>query len=89
MKLAKEKAIPFIKQKLGGVKHRIKDFLQDKWNRLKEKLGSKKPGKEGPKGGAKETPDTAAKKAAELPAGSYKPKQLLKLTMRLIRLCQR
>jgi len=68
VKLAKEKAIPFIKQKLGGVKHRIKDFLQDKWNRLKEKLGIKKPGKEGPKGGAKETPDTAAKKAAELPA---------------------
>jgi hypothetical protein len=67
VKLAKEKAIPFIKQKLGGVKHRIKDFLQDKWNRLKEKLGIKKPGKEGPKGGAKETPDTAAKKAAELP----------------------
>jgi hypothetical protein len=52
---------------LGGVKHRIKDFLQDKWNRLKEKLGIKKPGKEEPKGGAKETPDTAAKKAAELP----------------------
>jgi hypothetical protein len=43
VKLAKEKAIPFIKQKLGGVKHRIKNFLQDKWNKLKEKLGIKKP----------------------------------------------
>jgi len=43
VKLAKEKAIPFIKQKLGGVKQRIKNFLQDKWNRLKEKLGIKNP----------------------------------------------
>ena len=78
VKLAKEKAIPFIKQKLGGVKHRIKDFLQDKWNRLKEKLGIKKPGKEGPKGGAKETPDTAAKKAAELPAAIVQAKAITK-----------
>ena len=78
VKLAKEKAIPFIKQKLGGVKHRIKDFLQDKWNRLKEKLGIKKPGKEGPKGGAKETPDTAAKKAAELPAAIAQAKAITK-----------
>jgi F0F1-type ATP synthase membrane subunit b/b' len=76
VKLAKEKAIPFIKQKVGGVKHRIKNFLQDKWSRLKEKLGIKKPGKEGPKGGAKDTPDTAAKKAAELPAAIAQAKTI-------------
>jgi hypothetical protein len=60
VKLSKEKAIPFIKQKLGGVKHRIKNFLQDKWSRLKEKLGINKPGQAGKKGadkGAKGTTD--------------------------------
>jgi hypothetical protein len=57
VKLAKEKAIPFIKQKLGGVKHRIKNFLQDKWNRLKEKLGiKKKPNGKPPKGMPDELP---------------------------------
>jgi hypothetical protein len=38
VKLAKEKAIPFIKQKLGGVKQRIKKFLQDRWEKLKKSL---------------------------------------------------
>jgi hypothetical protein len=58
VKLAKEKAIPFIKQKLGGIKQRILGFLKDRWNRLKEKLGIKKPGKPGKEGaerGGKET----------------------------------
>jgi hypothetical protein len=69
VKLAKEKAIPFIKQKLGGVKHRIKNFLQDKWNRLKEKLGIKKPGKAGKEGaerGAKGTSDPVSNKPEKL-----------------------
>jgi hypothetical protein len=76
IRLAKEKAVTGIKQKLGGVRDRIKNFLQDKWNRLKEKLGIRKPGKEGPKGGAKETPDPAAKKAAELPAAIAQAKTI-------------
>jgi hypothetical protein len=76
IRLAKEKAVTGIKQKLGGVRDRIKNFLQDKWNRLKEKLGIKKPGKEGSKGGAKETPDPAAKKAAELPAAIAQAKAI-------------
>jgi hypothetical protein len=76
VKLAKEKAIPFIKQKIRGIKHRILSFLKDRWNRLKEKLGIKKPGKEGPKGGAKEKPDSAAKKAAELPAALAQAKAI-------------
>jgi len=78
VKLAKEKAVTGIKQKLGGVRDRIKNFLQDKWNRLKEKLGIKKPGKEGPKGGGKDTPDPAAKKAAELPAAIAQAKAITK-----------
>jgi hypothetical protein len=79
VKLAKEKAIPFIKQKLGGVKHRIKNFLQDKWSRLKEKLGIKKPGKpdkETAERGGKETTDNAAKKAKELPAALAQAKAI-------------
>jgi filamentous hemagglutinin len=76
VKLAKEKAVTWIKQKIGGIKQRVLGFLKDKWNRLKEKLGIKKPGEEGPKGGAKETPDPAAKKAAELPAAITQAKTI-------------
>ena len=81
MKFAKERAIPFIKQKLGGVKHRVKDFLQDRWNRLKERLGIKntgKTGKEAAEGGAKQT-DNAARKAAELPAAIAQAKAITEI----------
>jgi hypothetical protein len=40
--LAKKKVIPRIQQKLQGVKERIKNFLKEKWERLKEKFGNKK-----------------------------------------------
>jgi hypothetical protein len=50
VKLAKEKAIPFIKQKIGGIKQRVQGFLKDRWNRLTEKLGIKKPKPEKPTG---------------------------------------
>jgi hypothetical protein len=76
VKLAKEKAIPFIKQKLGGVKHRIKNFLQDKWNRLKEKLGIKKPGQAGKKGadkGAKGTTDIESNQSYKSGYGGVQP----------------
>ena len=79
VKLAKEKAVTGIKQKIGGIKQRVLDFLKDRWNRLQEKLGIKKPpeaGKEGAQRGPKETPDPAAKKAAELPAAIAQAKTI-------------
>ncbi|HAG83790.1 MAG TPA: hypothetical protein DCL61_22240, partial [Cyanobacteria bacterium UBA12227] len=70
VKLAKDKVVPFIKEKIAGVKHRIKSFLEDKWNKLKEKLGIKDPEKPGKKPGESgaNNADNAAKKAQELPA---------------------
>jgi F0F1-type ATP synthase membrane subunit b/b' len=79
VKLAKEKAVTWIKQKIGGIKQRVLGFLKDRWNRLKEKLGIKKPGeagKEGAKRGGKETTDNAAKKAKELPAALAQAKAI-------------
>ncbi len=66
VKLAKEKAIPFIKQKIGDIKQRVLGFLKDRWNRLKEKLGIKKPGEAG-KEGAERGGKEAINKAAEMP----------------------
>ena len=79
IRLAKEKALAWIKQKIRGIKQRILDFLKDRWNRLKEKLGIKKPGKPGKEGAersGKETTDNAAKKAAELPAAIAQAKAI-------------
>jgi hypothetical protein len=66
---------------LRGIKQRVLGFLKDKWNRLKEKLGSKKPkeaGKEGAERGPKETTDNTAKKAAELPGAIAQAKAITK-----------
>jgi F0F1-type ATP synthase membrane subunit b/b' len=60
VKLAKEKAVTWIKQKIGGIKQRVLGFLKDKWNRLKEKLGIKKPGEAGKQPEVK-PPETAVK----------------------------
>ncbi|MFB2977695.1 DUF4157 domain-containing protein [Microseira sp. BLCC-F43] len=66
IKLAKEKALTWIKQKIAGVKQRVLGFLKDRWNRLKEKLGIKKPGQAG-KEGAERGGKEAINKAAEMP----------------------
>ena len=66
---------------LRGIKQRVLGFLKDKWNRLKEKLGIKKPkeaGKEGAERGPKETTDNTAKKAAELPGAIAQAKAITK-----------
>jgi F0F1-type ATP synthase membrane subunit b/b' len=62
IRLAKEKAVTGIKQKIGGIKQRVLGFLKDRWNRLKDKLGIKKPGEAG-KEGAQRGPKEATNKA--------------------------
>jgi hypothetical protein len=58
----KRKAVTGIKQKIGGIKQGVVGFLKDKGNRLKEKLGIKKPPEAG-KEGAQRDPKEATNKA--------------------------
>jgi hypothetical protein len=80
VKLAKDKALAWIKQKIGGIKQRLLGFLKDRWNRLKDKLEigkSEQPtGKTGePKGKTEqptsgtEPPTKAGKSVDEIASG--------------------